>query len=72
MRPYSSTPAGFQPNLNLILRSTTVQVGMAAALGQPQAALPAEVRQMKRLLVLEEMAMESDIRRCAGEIFSKP
>lgn len=47
------------------LQSPTVQVGMAAALGRPQAALPSEVRQMKRLLVLEEMAMENDIRRCA-------
>lgn len=36
-----------------------------AGLQDAQAPLSAEVRQLRRLLVLEEAAMESDIRRCA-------
>ena len=37
-----------------------------AGLQDEQAPLSAEVRQLRRLLILEEAAMESDIRRCAG------
>ena len=36
-----------------------------AGLQAAQAPLSAEVRQLRRLLILEEAAMESDIRRCA-------
>jgi len=47
------------------------QVGAATALrAQPAAAAPDAVRQLHRLLLLEEAAMESDIRRCARALRS--
>ena len=44
---------------------TVLRAEVPAGLQDAQAPLSADIRQLRRLLILEEAAMESNIRRCA-------